>query len=56
MKALLVIGLIAIVVVIGMKASGMRVPILDYPLGPIGGPMVQPDIQIQAPGYDIPVP
>lgn len=56
MKTLLVIALVAIVVVIGLKAAGMRVPILDFPLGPVGVPLTQPDIQVQPPGYDIQLP
>jgi hypothetical protein len=40
----------------GLKAAGVRLPIIDYPIGPIGifdgrGPAM-PDVQIQPPGFD----
>lgn len=46
--------LVLVLVVGGLKLAGVRLPLLDYPIGPIGvegGPAV-PDIQIQPPGFD----
>jgi hypothetical protein len=56
MKALFLVLLVVVLVGGGLKAAGMRLPIIDYPIGPIGifdgrGPAM-PDVQIQAPGYD----
>lgn len=56
MKALLLIVLLVVLVGGGLKAAGVRLPIIDYPIGPIGifdgrGPAM-PDVQIQAPGFD----
>lgn len=54
MKALLVLVLIVVVVGAGIKMSGGRLPLIDYPLGPIGvdgpGPGM-PDIQVEPPGF-----
>ncbi len=48
--------LLALVVVGGgLKMAGMRLPIIDYPIGPIGvngGDPAMPDIQVEAPGFD----
>ena len=56
MKALLLTLLVVVVVGAGLKAVGVRLPIVDYPIGPIGvfdgrGPAM-PDVQIQPPGFD----
>lgn len=56
MKALLLVILAVVLVGGGLKAAGARLPIIDYPIGPIGifdgrGPAM-PDVQIQAPGFD----
>ena len=55
MRALLVLVLAVILVGGGLKMAGVRLPLLDYPIGPIGiegnGPGM-PDVQIQAPGFD----
>jgi hypothetical protein len=56
MKALFLIILFVVLVGGGLKAAGVRLPIIDYPIGPIGifdgrGPAM-PDVQIQAPGFD----
>ena len=54
MKGFLILVLLLVVVGGGMKMAGMRVPILDYPVGPMGdlqrGPAV-PDVQIEPPGF-----
>lgn len=57
MKSLLLT--LAAVVVIGvlLKVSGVDLPIIDYPLGPFGGELVRPEIEIQPPGFgDFPAP
>jgi hypothetical protein len=35
----------------GMKLAGMQLPIFDYPLG---GPMTQPQVEIQQPDLNLP--
>lgn len=55
MKALLLVALLVVLVGGGLKAAGVRLPIIDYPLGPIGifdgrGPAM-PDVQVEAPGF-----
>jgi hypothetical protein len=54
MKALLLFVLLIVLVGGGLKAAGARLPIIDYPIGPIGvegrGPAM-PDVQIEAPGF-----
>ncbi|MCV0404488.1 MAG: hypothetical protein K5924_12410 [Chloroflexi bacterium] len=60
MKALLTVLFIIAVVGGGLKLAGVRLPLIDYPIGPIGvdtpGPAM-PDIQIEAPGFgEFPVP
>lgn len=55
MKALLLLLLVVVLVGGGMKLAGMQLPLLDYPIGPIGvdtpGPFMR-DPQIEAPGFD----
>ena len=54
MKALLVLVLVIVVISAGLKMAGMRLPLIDYPLGPIGvdGPRPgMPDIQVEPPGF-----
>jgi hypothetical protein len=53
-----VIVLVAIVVVagVGLKAAGYDLPLIDYPIGPFGEPLVRPQIEIHPPGYDVPMP
>jgi len=54
MKALLVLVLVIVVAGVGLKMAGVRLPLIDYPLGPIGvngpGPGM-PDIQVEPPGF-----
>jgi hypothetical protein len=55
MKVLLLVLLLVVLVGGGLKTAGVRLPIIDYPLGPIGifdgrGPAM-PDVQIEAPGF-----
>ena len=56
MKALLLLVLAVAILGGGLKAAGVRLPIIDYPIGPFGiydgrGPAM-PDVQIQPPGFD----
>lgn len=55
MKALLLLALVIVLVGGGLKLAGVRLPLIDYPIGPIGvdgpGPGM-PDIEVQAPGFD----
>ena len=56
MKAIFLMLLLVVLVGGGLKAAGVRLPIIDYPIGPIGifdgrGPAM-PDVQIQPPGFD----
>jgi hypothetical protein len=55
-KALLLLLLAVVLVGGGMKMAGMRLPLVDYPIGPMGieggGDPVMPDIQIEPPGFD----
>lgn len=59
MKALLLLVLVIVVVGGGLKMAGVRLPLIDYPLGPIGteaGPAI-PGVQIEPPGFgDFPAP
>jgi hypothetical protein len=53
MRALFLLVLAVVVIVGGLKLAGVPVPLLDYPIGPIGegqGPGM-PDIVIEAPGF-----
>lgn len=50
--------MIALVVVLvggGLKMAGVRLPLIDYPIGPFGidtpGPAM-PGVQIEPPGFD----
>jgi hypothetical protein len=55
MKALLLLLLVLVVVGGGLKMAGMRLPLVDYPIGPIGlngADPAMPNIQLEAPGFD----
>lgn len=52
MKALVLLALVLLLIGGGLKLAGMRIPILDYPLG---GPFTRPEIQIIDP-QDLEVP
>jgi hypothetical protein len=53
-RTLFLLALVVLVVAGGLKAAGVRLPLIDYPLGPIGvdtpGPAV-PEVQVEAPGF-----
>jgi len=54
MRALLLLVLVVVLVGGGLKLAGVRLPLIDYPIGPIGvdtpGPAI-PGVQIEAPGF-----
>lgn len=59
-KALILLLLAIALVGGGMKMAGMPLPLIDYPIGPMGvdtpGPVI-PGVQIEAPGFDeVPAP
>lgn len=58
MKALFLILLLVVLVGGGLKAAGVRLPIIDYPIGINDGRGPgMPDVQIEAPGFgDFPAP
>ncbi|MGH2454713.1 MAG: hypothetical protein ACRDHD_00420 [Candidatus Limnocylindria bacterium] len=51
MRWLLLFLLVAALIGGGMKLAGERLPIIDYPLG---GPMQQPQIEIEQPDLQLP--
>lgn len=55
MRALLLLVLVVILVGGGLKLAGVRLPLVDYPIGPMGvdtpGPGM-PNVQIEPPGFD----
>lgn len=60
MRAVLLLVLVVVLVGGGLKMAGVRLPLIDYPIGPIGvdtpGPGM-PGVQIEAPGFgDVPAP
>ena len=54
MRSLLLLILVLIVLGGALKMAGVRLPLVDYPIGPIGvdtpGPAM-PDVQIEPPGF-----
>ncbi len=48
--------LVVLLLAVAWKATGHELPLVDYQLGPIGGPMIQPKIEVQPPGYDVNLP
>ena len=60
MRSLLLLVLLVVLVGGGLKLAGVRLPLIDYPIGPIGvdtpGPAM-PGVQIEPPGFgDFPAP
>jgi hypothetical protein len=55
MKALFLFVLFIVLIGGGLKLAGVPLPLIDYPIGPIGifdgrGPAM-PDVQIEPPGF-----
>jgi hypothetical protein len=55
-KTVLGLLLVLVIVAVAWKATGHELPVVDYRLGPIGGPMMQPQIEVKPPGYDVNLP
>lgn len=55
MRFLLVVVLALALVGAGMKLAGQDLPFIDYQVGPFGGTVGGPNIQIEPPGYDVPL-
>jgi len=51
MKLLLFFFVVLLLIGGGMRLIGAQIPVLDYPLG---GPMQQPQVQIQQPNLNLP--
>jgi len=51
MKLLLIFFVVLLLIGGGMKLAGAELPVLDYPLG---GPMQQPQIEINQPDLQLP--
>jgi hypothetical protein len=56
MRFLLIVVLVVVLIGAGMKLAGQKLPFIDYQLGPLGGDVGIPAVEIQAPGYDIDMP
>ena len=61
MKALLAVVLIVVLAGGALKLAGMRLPVIDYPIGPLGTEDGRdpdmPGIEVEAPGFgDFPAP
>ena len=55
MRFLLIVVLVVVLIGAGMKLAGQRLPFIDYQVGPFGGTVGGPNIQINPPGYDVPL-
>jgi hypothetical protein len=55
-KSVLRLLLVFLIAAVAWKATGHALPVVDYQLGPIGGPMMQPQIEVKPPGYDVNLP
>ncbi|HKO32767.1 MAG TPA: hypothetical protein VJY85_03370 [Candidatus Limnocylindria bacterium] len=51
MRLYLLFLLVLLLIGGGLKLAGTQIPILDYPLG---GPMAQPQIEVQQPNLNLP--
>ena len=56
MRFLFVVVLLVVLIGAGMKAAGQRLPFIDYQVGPFGGSVGGPNIEIHPPGYEVPIP
>lgn len=56
MRLILGLVLVFLLLTAGWKATGHQLPVIDYQLGPIAGPVVQPKIEVKPPGYHVNVP
>lgn len=53
MRNLLIVLLVLVLLVGGLKLAGVRLPLIDYPIGPIGveGGPAMPGVEIEPPGF-----
>jgi hypothetical protein len=51
MRLMIMFLLVLLLIGGGIKLAGAQIPLLDYPLG---GPMAQPQIEIQQPNLNLP--
>jgi hypothetical protein len=51
---ILLVGVIGTAVV--LKAAGYDLPLIDYPIGPLGESWTRPQIEVRPPGYEVPLP
>jgi hypothetical protein len=54
MRGFLILVLVVVIVGVGVRMAGVRLPLIDYPIGPAGegqGPGM-PHVVIEAPGFD----
>lgn len=56
MRFLLAVALLVVIFGVTWKALGHQLPIIEYPLGPFGAPLVHPQIEIHPPGYNVNLP
>lgn len=54
MRAMLLLVVVILLVGGGLKVAGVQLPLIDYPIGPIGvdtpGPAM-PGVQVEPPGF-----
>ena len=55
MRTFLTIILVIVLVGAGLRWAGVKIPLVDYKIGDLGGWVGRPQIQIQAPGYGVPL-
>lgn len=55
MRFLLIVVVVVVLIGAGMKLAGQELPFIDYEVGPFGGSVGGPNIQIEPPGYDVPL-
>ncbi|MDP9270414.1 MAG: hypothetical protein M3P14_05490 [Chloroflexota bacterium] len=56
MRTMAIVFFTALAVALVWRAMGHPLPIIDSPFGPFGMPLAPPEIRIQAPGYNVPLP
>jgi hypothetical protein len=53
MRGLVVLVVVVVIVGVSLRIAGVRLPVIDYPIGPTGDGAGQgmPDVVIEAPGF-----
>ena len=54
-RTFLTIILVIVLVGAGLRWAGVKIPLVDYKIGDLGGWVGGPQIQNQAPGYGVPL-